>query len=93
LQEEERPFGSIFRLAIELHRTACPRGNWDRALAMVGLLGTRSPDDEQDSQLARSVDGLSFRVGAISQAHGKVAHALKAPVAEAASSLCKAATP
>ena len=34
--------------------------------------------------------GLNFSVGAISQAHGKVAHALKAPVAEAAASLCKA---
>jgi transposase len=34
--------------------------------------------------------GLSFSVGAISQAHGKVAVALKAPVAEAAASLCTA---
>ena len=34
--------------------------------------------------------GLSFSVGAISQAHGKVAAALKTPVAEAAASLGRA---
>jgi hypothetical protein len=34
--------------------------------------------------------GLDFSVGAVSQAHGKVAAALKAPVAEAAASLVDA---
>jgi hypothetical protein len=34
--------------------------------------------------------GLSFSVGAISQAHGRVAGALRAPVAETAASLCTA---
>jgi hypothetical protein len=34
--------------------------------------------------------GLSFSAGAVSQAHGKVAVALKAPVAQATASLCTA---
>ena len=34
--------------------------------------------------------GVDFNVGAISQAHGKVAQALKVPLAEAAATLCNA---
>ena len=62
-----------------------------RALSLVGVLGTRYHLTQgKIRNLLDQLMGLSFSVGAISQAHGKVAHALKAPVAEAAASLCKA---
>ena len=55
-----------------------------RALSLVGVLGTRYHLTQgQIRNLLDQLMGLSFSVGAISQAHGKVAHALKAPVAEA----------
>ena len=61
------------------------------ALSLVGVLGTRYHLTQRKIRnLLDQLMGLSFSVGAISQAHGKVAHALKAPVAEAAASLCKA---
>ena len=62
-----------------------------RALSLVGVLGTRYHLTQRKIRnLLDQLMGLSFSVGAISQAHGKVAHALKAPVAEAAASLCRA---
>jgi transposase len=62
-----------------------------RALSLVGVLGTRYHLTQRKIRnLLDQLMGLSFSVGAISQAHGKLAHALKAPVAEAAASLCKA---
>ena len=62
-----------------------------RALSLVGVLGTRYHLTQRKIRnLLDQLMGLSFSVGATSQAHGKVAHALKAPVAEAAASLCKA---
>lgn len=62
-----------------------------RALALVGVLGTRYHLTQRKIRnLLDQLMGLSFSVGAISQAHGKVAQALKAPVAEAAASLCRA---
>lgn len=62
-----------------------------RALALVGVLGTRYHLTQRKIRnLLDQLMGLSFSVGAISQAHGKVAVALKAPVAEAAASLCTA---
>jgi transposase len=62
-----------------------------RALALVGVLGTRYHLTQRKIRnLLDQLMGLSFSVGAISQAHGKVAAALKAPVAEAAASLCTA---
>ena len=62
-----------------------------RALSLVGVLGTRYHLTQRKIRnLLDQLMGLSFSVGAISQAHGKVAVALKAPVAEAASSLCAA---
>ena len=64
-----------------------------RALSLVGVLGTRYHLTQRKIRnLLDQLMGLSFSVGAISQAHGKVAHALKAPVAEAAASLCNAET-
>ncbi len=62
-----------------------------RALSLVGVLGTRYHLTQRKIRnLLDQLLGLSFSVGAISQAHGKVAVALKAPVAEAAASLCTA---
>ena len=62
-----------------------------RALSLVGVLGTRYHLTQRKIRnLLDQLMGLSFSVGAISQAHGKVARALKAPVAEAAASLCRA---
>jgi len=62
-----------------------------RALSLVGVLGTRYHLTQRKIRnLLDQLMGLSFSVGAISQAHGKVAGALKAPVAEAAASLCQA---
>ena len=65
------------------------------ALSLVGVLGTRYHLTQRKirnllDQLIDQLMGLRFSVGAISQAHGKVAHALKAPVAKAAALLCRA---
>jgi len=62
-----------------------------RALSLVGVLGTRYHLTQRKIRnLLDQLMGLSFSVGAISQAHGKVAVALKVPVAEATASLCTA---
>ena len=62
-----------------------------RALSLVGVLGTRYHLTQRKIRnLLDQLMGLSFSVGAVSQAHGKVAYALKAPVAQAAASLCNA---
>ena len=59
-----------------------------RALSLVGVLGTRYHLTQRKIRnLLDQLMGLSFSVGAISQAHGKVAGALKAPVAEAVASM------
>lgn len=78
------------------HRAALPPGApsgqiGPRALALIGVLGTRFhlTQGKIRDLLAQTL-GLDFSVGAISQAHGKVAAALKAPVAEAAASLSAA---
>jgi len=61
-------------------------------LSLVGVLGTRYHLTQRKiHNLLDQLMGLSFSAGAISQAHGKVAVALKAPLAEAAASLCTAA--
>ena len=62
-----------------------------RALALIGVLGTRYHLTQRKTRnLLDQLMGSSFSVGAISQAQGKLAQALKAPVAEAAASLSKA---
>jgi transposase len=62
-----------------------------RALSLVGVLGTRYHLTQRKIRnLLDQLMGLSFSVGAISQAHGKVAAALKAPVAQAVASLGQA---
>lgn len=59
-----------------------------RALSLVGVLGTRYHLTQRKIRnLLDQLMGLNFSVGAISQAHGKVAQALKTPVAEATASL------
>ena len=59
-----------------------------RALSLVGVLGTRYHLTQRKIRnLLDQLLGLSFSVGTISQAHGKVAQALKTPVAQAAASL------
>lgn len=59
-----------------------------RALSLVGVLGTRYHLTQRKIRnLLDQLMGLSFSVGAISQAHGKVARALKTPVAEAVASM------
>jgi transposase len=78
------------------HRAALPPGVpsgqiGPRALALVGVLGTRFHLTQgKIRDLLAQMLGLDFSVGAISQAHGKVAAALAAPVAAAASSLVDA---
>ncbi len=69
-----------------------PRGQiGPRALAVVGVLGTKYQMPQMKIRdLLAQLTGLDFSVGAISQAHGKVAAALAAPVTEATQSLAQA---
>ncbi len=62
-----------------------------RALALIGVLATRHHLTQfKIRDLLAQMMGFSFSMGAISQAHGKVAQALKAPVQEALRSLAQA---
>ena len=62
-----------------------------RALALVGVLGTRYHLTQgKIRDLLAETLGVDFSIGAISQAHGKVAQALAAPVREAAATLTSA---
>lgn len=78
------------------HRAALPQGVpsgqiGPRALALVGVLGTRFHLTQgKIRDLLAQLLGLDFSVGAISQAHAKVGAALKAPVALALASLARA---
>jgi len=75
------------------HRAPLPAGVptgqiGPRALALIGTLGTHYHLTQfKIRDLLAQVLGVDFSVGAISQAHGKVAQALAAPVDEAARSL------
>ena len=63
------------------------RGRW-RSLALICVLGSGFHLTQfKIRNLLAQMMGLDFSVGAISQAHGKVAQALAAPVAEAVRSL------
>ena len=66
-----------------------PRGQLGpKVLSLIGLLGTRFHLSQRKIRhLLDQVLGVNFSVGAISQGQGKVAEALKAPVAEARDSL------
>ena len=78
------------------HRAVLPPGVpsgqiGPRALALIGVLGTRYHLTQcKVRDLLAQVVGLDFSVGAVSQAHGKVAAALAAPVAEAVGTLAGA---
>lgn len=71
------------------HRAALPAGVpsgqiGPRALALIGTLGTHYHLTQfKIRDLLARVMGVDFSVGAISQAHGKVAQALAAPVEQA----------
>ena len=70
-----------------------PRGQIGaRALALVGVLGTRFQMPQMKIRdLLAQLMGIDFSVGAISAAHGKVAQALAEPVGQAIASLGQAA--
>ncbi len=80
----------------KVHRAALPAGVpsgqiGPRALALVGTLGTRYHlTQNKIRDLMARVVGVDFSVGAISQAHGKVALALQAPVAQIAALVVQA---
>jgi len=60
-------------------------------LALIGVLGTQHHLSQgKVRDLLAQVPGLDFTGGAVSQAHGKVAVALAAPVHEAARTLLEA---
>jgi transposase len=91
--DEYRLFGGRCRGCGKPHAGVLPAGVpkgqlGPSALSLVGVLGTRYHLTQRKIRnLLDQLMGLSFSVGAISQAHGKVAHALKTPVAEAVASL------
>ena len=91
--QEYRLYSGVCAQCGKDHRAALPPGVpsgqiGPRALAFIGVLGTRYHLTQfKIRDLLAQMMGLSFSVGAISQAHGKVAAALKAPVAEAAATL------
>ena len=78
------------------HRAALPAGVpsgqiGPRALALVGTLGTHYQLTQlKIRDLLARLTGVDFSVGAISQAHGKVALALAAPLREMAAQIVRA---
>lgn len=95
--DEYRLYGGLCAGCGRMHQAVLPAGVprgqiGPRALALVGVLGTRfqMPQMKIRDLLAQLL-GIDFSVGAISQAHGKVSAALAAPVADAAASLKQAA--
>ena len=93
---EYRLYSGVCTGCGKAHRAVLPPGVpsgqiGPRALALVGVLGTRYHLTQfKIRDLLAHMMGLDFSVGAISQVHGKVAAALKAPVAEAAATLARA---
>jgi transposase len=89
---EYRLFNGVCAGCGRSHRAALPAGVptgqiGPRALALIGVLGTRYHLTQfKIRDLLAQMMGLDFSIGAISQAHGKVAAALRAPVAEAMAS-------
>jgi transposase len=94
--QEYRLYSGVCAQCGRGHRAPLPQGVpsgqiGPRALALVGVLGTRFhlTQGKIRDLLAQTL-GFNFSIGAISQAHGKVAAALKAPVAAAATTLVDA---
>ncbi len=94
--QEYRLYSGVCTACGREHRAALPPGVpsgqiGPRALALVGVLGTRYHLTQfRIRDLLAQVLGVDFSVGAISQVHGKVAAALKGPVAQAVASLAQA---
>lgn len=95
--DEYRLYSGVCAGCGKSHRAALPAGvpsgqMGPRALAIVGLLGTRCHLTQgKIRDLMAQLLGVDFSIGTISQAHGKVAQALAAPVAQAAATLAGAA--
>jgi transposase len=94
--QEYRLYNGVCAKCGRGHRAVLPPGApsgqiGPRALALIGVLGTRYHLTQfKIRDLLAQMMGLDFSVGAISQAQGLVAAALKAPVAEAAQTLVSA---
>ena len=94
--EEYRLHSGRCRGCGKRHRGALPAGVpqgqlGSRALSLIGVMATRYHLTQRKiGHLLDQLMGLRFSIGAISQAHGKVAEALKAPVAQAVTSLASA---
>ena len=94
--QEYRLYSGVCAACKREHRAALPPGVpsgqiGPRALALVGVLGTRFHLTQfKIRDLLAQLMGVDFSVGAISAAHGKVAAALKAPVAQAMGTLGQA---
>jgi transposase len=94
--QEYRMFSGVCTGCGKAHRAVLPSGVptgqiGPRALALVGVLGTRYHLTQfKIRNLLAEMAGLDFSVGAISHAHGKVSAAMKAPVAELARTLSTA---
>jgi transposase len=94
--DEYRLYSGVCQVCRRAHRAGLPAGVpsgqiGPRALALIGVLGTHYHLTQfKIRDLLAQMMGLDFSVGAISQAHGKVAAALQAPVAEAVQSLAHA---
>ena len=90
---EYRLHGGCCTACGKRHRARLPTGVpggqiGPRALALVGVLGTRYHLTQgKIRDLLAQLLGVDFSLGAISQAHAKVAQALYRPVHEAAASL------
>jgi transposase len=91
--QEYRLYSGVCRGCGKPQRAVLPSGVptgqiGPRALALIGVLGTRYHLTQfKIRDLLAQMTGLDFSVGAISQAHGKVAAVMKAPVAEVAATL------
>jgi transposase len=94
--QEYRLYSGVCTGCGKPHRAVLPPGVptgqiGPRALALVGVLGTRYHLTQlKIRNLLAEMAGLDFSVGAISHAHGKVAAAMDAPVAELARTLSTA---
>lgn len=94
--QEYRLYSGVCTGCGKPHRAVLPAGVptgqiGARALALVGVLGTRYHLTQlKIRNLLAEVSGLDFSVGAVSHAHAKVAAAMNAPVAELARTLSTA---
>ncbi len=95
--DEYRLYSGVCRGCGKVHRAALPAGVpsgqiGPRALAIVGMLGTHCHLTQgKIRDVLAQLTGVDFSIGAISQAHGKVAQALAVPVKQAGAALAQAA--